>query len=93
MALTFHRDALDDCGAAAKSASGVFAGLIGTDAPEAAAFGTVSGSQALASAVSALRGAAEQAAKTLGRRLEAVDRTLDAVDRTFTSADGQAVRR
>ncbi|MFG1696170.1 hypothetical protein [Nonomuraea sp. NPDC049309] len=93
MALTFQRDALGDCGAAAKSASGVFAELIGPDAPDAAAFGTVSGSQALASAVAGLRSAAERAAKTLGGRLEAVDRTLDAVDRTFTSADDQAVRR
>ena len=93
MALTFQRDALGDCGAAAKSAAGAFAGLIGGDVPDTGAYGTVSGSPALASAVSALRGTAERAAKTLGSRLEAVDRTLDAVDRTFTSADSQAVRR
>ncbi|MEV4806364.1 hypothetical protein AB0K18_40755 [Nonomuraea sp. NPDC049421] len=93
MALTFHREALEGCGAAAKSASGAFSGLVGAAVPGAAAFGAVSGSEALATATAGLRGAAEQASRTLGSRLEAMDRTLDAIDRTYTAADAQAVRR
>jgi hypothetical protein len=90
--LKFHRDALDGCAAAAKSASGAFAGLTGP-APEAAAFGNVSGSAAMATAVANLVRVSELASRTLGSRLEAVDRTLDAVERTITDADGSAVRR
>ncbi|GAA3534104.1 hypothetical protein GCM10022419_011830 [Nonomuraea rosea] len=92
MVLKFHRDALDGCAAAAKTASGAFTGLAG-QAPAAAAFGNVSGSAAMVTAMGSLVSTADLAARTLGSRLAAVDRTLDAVDRTITAADGGAVRR
>ncbi|MEV0823098.1 hypothetical protein [Nonomuraea rubra] len=90
--LKFHRDALDGCAAAAKSASGAFAGLTGP-APDAAAFGNVSGSAAMGRAAGELKRLSDEAARTLGGRLEAVERALDAVERTITAADGAAVRR
>ncbi|MEO3789190.1 hypothetical protein ABGB14_03215 [Nonomuraea sp. B10E15] len=92
MVLTFHRGALEACAAAARSASGAFAGMTG-QAPDAAAFGNVSGSAAMATAAGDLLRVAEQAARTLGGRLEAVERTLDGVERTVVAADGAAVRR
>ncbi|NBE97382.1 hypothetical protein FE391_30105 [Nonomuraea sp. KC401] len=90
--LTFHRGALETCATAARSASGAFAGSAG-QAPDVTAFGNVSGSAAMATAAGDLLRAAEQAAKTLGGRLEAVERTLDAVERTVVAADGAAVQR
>lgn len=92
MVLKFHRDALDGCAAAAKAASGAFAGLVGP-ALDASAFGNVPGSAAMSAAAGNLTRVSEQAGRTLGSRLEAVDRTLDAVERTVTSADENAVRR
>ncbi|MFC4006066.1 hypothetical protein ACFOY2_02450 [Nonomuraea purpurea] len=91
MVLKFHRDALDGCAAAAKSASGAFAGLTG-QTPDAAAFADVTGSSAMVSAVADLARVSELAAKTLGSRLEGVERALDAVERTVAAADGAAVR-
>ncbi|MGR6922164.1 hypothetical protein ACU635_48620 [[Actinomadura] parvosata] len=90
--LKFHRDALDGCAAAARAASGAFAGLTGP-APDAAAFGDVSGSAAMARAAGDLKRVSEEAARLLGSRLEAVERALDAVERTLTTADSTAVRR
>ncbi|TDD25737.1 hypothetical protein [Nonomuraea diastatica] len=92
MVLKFHRGALETCAAAARSASGAFGGLAG-QAPDSAAFGDVSGSAAMATAADDLLRVAEQAAKTQGRRLEAVERALDAVERTIVATDDAAVQR
>jgi hypothetical protein len=89
--LKFHREALSDCAAAAKAASGALKGLAVT-APDQAAFAQVDGSARLATAAAALAQAATQASKELGGRMEAVEGALHAVERTFTAADDGAVR-
>ncbi|GAA1687019.1 hypothetical protein GCM10009733_099620 [Nonomuraea maheshkhaliensis] len=90
MVLTFHRDALAGCAAAAKSAAGAFSGLSGP-APDISACGNVSGSAALAAAMGDLARVSGEAARTLGGRLASVERALDAVERTVTFADAGAV--
>ncbi|MER6942893.1 hypothetical protein ABT294_02605 [Nonomuraea sp. NPDC000554] len=92
--MEFHREALDRCGAAAKSASGAFAGLAAQGSDEGtAAYGGLDNAPALAAAVAELRRVAGENARTLGSRMQAVEQALDAVERTFTGADGGAVRR
>ncbi|NUS08418.1 MAG: hypothetical protein HOV97_38310 [Nonomuraea sp.] len=99
MVLKFHRDALEGCAAAARSASGAFGALAG-QAPHGSAFGNVSGtgegaagSAAMVSAVNDLTQVSGQVARSLGDCLAAVERALDAVERTVTSADAGAARR
>jgi L-cysteine desulfidase len=93
--LKFQREALSGCAATAKAASGAFTGLarLAETAPDAAAFGNVSGSAAMAAAVADVARISGTAAKILGSRLESVERALEAVERTVTSADEGAVRR
>jgi hypothetical protein len=94
--LKYHRDALEGCGTAAKSASAAYNGIAGTvtgGGLDQSAFGQLPNAKALADAVTALKGAAGEAARTLGGRLEAVERALDSVEQTFTGADGTSVRR
>jgi hypothetical protein len=94
--LKYHRDALEGCGTAAKNASAAYNGIAGTvtgGGLDQSAFGRLPNAKVLADAVTELKGAAGDAARTLGGRLEAVERALDSVERTFTGADGTSVRR
>lgn len=96
MVLKYHRDALDGCGTAARNASAAchdIAATVTGGALDQSAFGRLPNAKALADAVTALRTAAGDAARTLGGRLESVEQALDAVDQSFTDADAAGVRR